>query len=74
MNRISLYSYDPKNWEQIVGEIASQDERIKIFSSMKKEIKNTEKTLPPLTCPAYGLINSVRILIVLLKGLLFVTL
>ena len=43
MNRISLYSYDPKNWEQIVGEIASQDERIKIFSSQELNAFNVIK-------------------------------
>ncbi len=43
MNRISLYSYDPKNWEQIVGEIASQGERIKIFSSQELNAFNVIK-------------------------------
>lgn len=38
MNRIKLYSYDPKNWDQLIDEIARTGDRVKIISSQELSV------------------------------------
>ena len=38
MNRIKLYAYDPKNWDQLNDEIARTGDRVKIISSQELSV------------------------------------